>query len=167
MFWRHRPPVLFGSRPFCTVQNRRQTHSARNATPWKITRRRRRRRRRPTAKRSDDEVVRRRRRPTTKWSDSKSMYVDVVMSSNADSFEIEFVRLSANFRRISTSKRRHNDDFEQTTSSSDAFGVGPLRGRTTSSSDAFGVAPSAVICEFIERDIERNIERHGRSVGRS
>ena len=73
----------------------------------------------------------------------------MVMSSDADSFEIEFVRLSAFqiaiFRRISTSKRRQNDVFEQTTSSSDAFGVGPLRGRTASRSDAFGVAPSAVI----------------------
>ena len=106
----------------------------------------------PTAKRSDDEVVRRRRRPTTKWSIRNREFVDVVMSSDANSFEIEFVRLSAFqiaiFRRISTTKRRRNRDFEQTTSSSDAFGVGPLRGRTTSSSDAFGVAPSAVILEI-------------------
>ena len=96
----------------------------------------------PTTKSSDAEGVRPRSGPTTKWSDSKSPYVRVVISSDVDSFEIEFVRLSAFqiaiFRRTSTSKRRQNDDFEQTTSSSDAFGVGPLHRRTTSSSDAFG-----------------------------
>ena len=106
-----------------------------------------RRRRRPTTKWSDDEVVRRRRRPTTKWSDSKALYVEVVMLSDADSFEIEFVRLSAFQNGIcclfSTPKRRRIRDVELTASSSDVFGVGPLRGRTTSSSDAFGVAPSA------------------------
>ena len=47
-----------------------------------------------TTKSSDREAVRRRRCPTTKWSDSKSMYVDVVMSSDANSFEIGILRLS-------------------------------------------------------------------------
>ena len=44
---------------------------------------------------ADDEVVWRRSRPTTKWSDSKSLYLAIDASSGADSFEIEKLRLSA------------------------------------------------------------------------
>ena len=92
--------------------------------------------------RPDAEGVRRRSRPTTKWSDSKSIHVKMVISSDADSFKIKFLRLSA-FQilfvfRISISTRRRNHDFEQTTSSSGAFIVGPHRGRTASRSDASG-----------------------------
>ena len=92
----------------------------------------------PTTKSSDAEGVRPRSGPTTKWSDSKSLNDDVVMSSDADSFEIKFLRLSAFqiavFRQILTQKHCQNHDFEQTTSSSDAFGVGP-----SSWSDRFAV----------------------------
>ena len=74
------------------------------------------RRSRPTPTASDREAVRRRSRPTTKWSDSKPIHVEMVMSSDADSFEIEFVRVSAFqiavFCRISTPKRCRNRDFE-------------------------------------------------------
>ena len=108
------------------------THSSMNSTNYR--------------RRRDAEGVRPRSGPI-----GNREFVDVVMSSDANSFEIEFVRLSAFqiaiFRRISITKRHRNRDFEQTTSSSDAFGVGPLRGRTTSSSDAFGVAPSAIILQ--------------------
>ena len=62
--------------------------------------------------------ARRRRRPTTKWSDSKSLYLAIDASSAANSFEIEFLRLSAfqngAFCRISTSRRPLNSDFEST-----------------------------------------------------
>ena len=48
---------------------------------------------------ADDGVVRRRSRPTTKWSDSKSLYLAIDASSGADSFETEKLRLSAFHRK--------------------------------------------------------------------
>ena len=45
-------------------------------------------------RRRDAEGVRPRSGPTTKWSDSKSLYVEMLMSPDADSFEIEFRGLS-------------------------------------------------------------------------
>ena len=92
----------------------------------------------PTTKSSDAEGVRPRSGPTTKWSGSKSLYGDVVMSSDADSFEIEFLRLPAfhiafflsNFDPKTLSKPRFRTD---------DFVVGRLRRRTTSWSDDFVV----------------------------
>ena len=114
-----------------------------------------------TPKASDHEVVRPRSGPTTKSSDAEGVrprsgpiqnrkFVDVVMSSDVNSVEIGFLRLSAfqigTFYRISTSKCLRNRDFE-----ADHFVVGRLRRRTPSASDHFVVGrlrrqtPSAVI----------------------
>ena len=76
--------------------------------------------------------ARRRSRVTTKWSDLKSLYFEIDASSDANSFEIGKLRLSAfqndAFCLISTSKRPLKVDFE-TISWLDHFVVGPLRGR--------------------------------------
>ena len=67
--------------------------------------------------------ARRRRRPTAERSDSKSLYLAIDASSEADSFEIGFVRLSAFqfaiFCWISTSGRPLNSDFESTSQNRD------------------------------------------------
>ena len=62
--------------------------------------------------------ARRRSRLTAERSDSKSLFLAIVASSGADSFEIEFLRLSAFqnviFWYILTSGRPLNSDFEST-----------------------------------------------------
>ena len=87
--------------------------------------------------------ARRRSRLTTKWSDSKSPYLEIDASSDANSFEIEKLRLSAfqngAFCRISSSKRPLKDDFESISKFS-AFGE-----NTPSANFAFGDIPQQVV----------------------
>ena len=79
--------------------------------------------------------ARRRSRLTTKWSDSKSLYLEIDVSSGANSFETEKLRLSAFqngvFCWILTSRQPLKVDFESIVQIRD-FNA---EGATTKSSD--------------------------------